>query len=129
MGVDSDDDILTDGQTARIVAGYFRDRPQDKPFVICPGFSRPHMPWIPAGEGRGEGFCPASSIAPVMSSRGRGFSRGGAEGAEFWFGFCFIEMNLWSISSTKNYSCLLPPRSPRLRVSLLRFLGQLAERL
>ncbi len=46
MGVDGDDDILTDGQTASIVAGYFRDRPKDKPFVICAGFSRPHMPWI-----------------------------------------------------------------------------------
>jgi uncharacterized sulfatase len=46
MAVDGDDDILTDGQTASIVAGYLRDRPKDKPFVICAGFSRPHMPWI-----------------------------------------------------------------------------------
>jgi uncharacterized sulfatase len=46
MAVDGDDDVLTDGQTASIVAGYFRDRPKDKPFVICAGFSRPHMPWI-----------------------------------------------------------------------------------
>ena len=46
MAVDGDDDILTDGQTASIVMGYLRDRPKDKPFVICAGFSRPHMPWI-----------------------------------------------------------------------------------
>lgn len=46
MAVDGDDDILTDGQTASIVTGYLRDRPKDKPFVICAGFSRPHMPWI-----------------------------------------------------------------------------------
>jgi uncharacterized sulfatase len=46
MGVDGEDDILTDGQTASIVMGYLRDRPKDKPFVICAGFSRPHMPWI-----------------------------------------------------------------------------------
>lgn len=46
MAVDGDDDILTDGQTASIVSGYLRDRPKDKPFVICAGFSRPHMPWI-----------------------------------------------------------------------------------
>jgi uncharacterized sulfatase len=46
MAVDGDDDVLTDGQTASIVTGYLRDRPKDKPFVICAGFSRPHMPWI-----------------------------------------------------------------------------------
>lgn len=46
MAVDGDDDVLTDGQTATIVSGYLRDRPKDKPFVICAGFSRPHMPWI-----------------------------------------------------------------------------------
>ena len=46
MAVDGDDDVLTDGQTASIVTGYLRDRPKGKPFVICAGFSRPHMPWI-----------------------------------------------------------------------------------
>ncbi|NJM56094.1 MAG: sulfatase-like hydrolase/transferase [Verrucomicrobiae bacterium] len=46
MAVDGDDDILTDGQTASIVMGYLRDRTKDKPFIICAGFSRPHMPWI-----------------------------------------------------------------------------------
>ncbi len=46
MAVDGDDDVLTDGQTASLVMGYLRDRPKDKPFVICAGFSRPHMPWI-----------------------------------------------------------------------------------
>ncbi len=46
MAVDGDDDILTDGQTASIVMGYLRERPKNKPFVICAGFSRPHMPWI-----------------------------------------------------------------------------------
>jgi len=46
MGVDGEDDILTDGQTASLVMGYLRDRPKDQPFIICAGFSRPHMPWI-----------------------------------------------------------------------------------
>ncbi len=46
MVVDGEDEVLTDGQTASIVSGYLRDRPQGKPFVICAGFSRPHMPWI-----------------------------------------------------------------------------------
>ncbi len=25
---------------------YLQDRPKDKPFVICAGFARPHMPWL-----------------------------------------------------------------------------------
>ena len=46
MAVDGDDDVFSDGQTASLVMGYLVDRPKDKPFVICAGFNRPHMPWI-----------------------------------------------------------------------------------
>ncbi len=46
MAVDGDDEVLTDGQTASIAIEYLRNRPQDQPFLICAGFSRPHMPWI-----------------------------------------------------------------------------------
>jgi uncharacterized sulfatase len=46
QAIDGDDNILTDGQTASEVIGFLRSRPKDKPFVICAGFSRPHMPWL-----------------------------------------------------------------------------------
>ena len=46
QAIDGDDEVLTDGQTASIVIGYLRDRPKDRPFVVCAGFSRPHMPWL-----------------------------------------------------------------------------------
>ncbi len=46
QAIDGDDDVLTDGQTASIVIQYLQDRPKDKPFVICAGFARPHMPWL-----------------------------------------------------------------------------------
>jgi uncharacterized sulfatase len=46
QAIDGDDDVLTDGQTASLVTKYLTDRPKDKPFVICAGFARPHMPWL-----------------------------------------------------------------------------------
>ena len=46
QAIDGDDDVLTDGQTASIVIKCLQDRPKDKPFVICAGFARPHMPWL-----------------------------------------------------------------------------------
>ncbi len=46
QAIDGDDEVLTDGRTASIAIDYLRDRPKDRPFVICAGFSRPHMPWL-----------------------------------------------------------------------------------
>jgi choline-sulfatase len=46
QAIDGDDDVLTDGQTASMVIKSLQDRPKDKPFVICAGFARPHMPWL-----------------------------------------------------------------------------------
>ncbi|MEM1443724.1 MAG: sulfatase, partial [Verrucomicrobiota bacterium] len=46
QSIDGDDDILNDGQTATEAIRLLKERPKDKPFVICAGFSRPHMPWL-----------------------------------------------------------------------------------
>lgn len=46
QAIDGDDDILNDGQTATEAIRFLRERPTDRPFVICAGFSRPHMPWL-----------------------------------------------------------------------------------
>lgn len=46
QSIDGDDDILNDGQTATEAIRLLKERPADQPFVICAGFSRPHMPWL-----------------------------------------------------------------------------------
>ncbi|MEM7601757.1 MAG: sulfatase [Verrucomicrobiota bacterium] len=46
QAIDGDDDILNDGRTATEAIRLLKERPSDQPFVICAGFSRPHMPWL-----------------------------------------------------------------------------------
>ena len=45
--VDGPDEILNDGQTARDVVDFIKNkRDKSKPFMISCGFARPHMPWV-----------------------------------------------------------------------------------
>nr|WP_161501531.1 sulfatase [Rhodopirellula sp. SM50] len=46
QSIDGGDDALNDGKTATKAIDFLKNRPKDKPFLICAGFSRPHMPWL-----------------------------------------------------------------------------------
>jgi len=47
FSVDCKDDDLNDGKTANDVIEYIKNkRDKSKPFLVCAGFSRPHMPWV-----------------------------------------------------------------------------------
>jgi choline-sulfatase len=83
QAIDGDDEVLTDGQTASTVIGYLKSRPKDKPFLICAGFHRPHMPWLapkkyfdlyPESAGR-LSFMPANAKREILpEDRGSGVS-------------------------------------------------------
>jgi uncharacterized sulfatase len=45
--IDCEDNELHDGKTADVAIDYLlNQRDKNKPFIICAGFSRPHMPWV-----------------------------------------------------------------------------------
>lgn len=46
QSIEGNDEILNDGQSARKAIDYLKRRPKDKPFLICVGFNRPHLPWL-----------------------------------------------------------------------------------
>jgi|GEM_PF-386091 len=46
QAIDGNDEILNDGKSARQAIDYLKRRPGDKPFLICVGFNRPHLPWL-----------------------------------------------------------------------------------
>jgi len=64
--IDCKDNELHDGMAADAVVDYLlKDRDKSKPFAICAGFSRPHLPWVAPRKYFDMYAADAGKLAPV----------------------------------------------------------------